>query len=58
MRVFADFRIDRLKRQRERVGQVLATQRQRWGDHLHENCDKQADNSHDHRETDHGVDGI
>jgi len=33
-------------------------QRKRRRDHLHDNRDKQAENSHDHRESDHGVDGI
>ena len=58
MRVLANFRIDRLKRQRERIGQILAPQRKRRGDHLHDNRDKQAENSHDHREGDRGIDGI
>ena len=56
--MFLELWIDRLKRERESVGQVLAAQRQRRRCHLHDNSDKQTENSHDHRKGDHGVEGI
>ena len=56
--MFLELWIDRLKRERESVGQVLAAQRQRRRCHLHDNRDKQTENSHDHRKGDHGVEGI
>ena len=58
MRMIADFRIDRLKSQRERVGQVFAAQRQCCRNHLHHNSDEQAENGHDHRKGDNRIECV
>ena len=56
--MLANFRIDRLKRERERIGEILPPQRKCRRNHLHNDGDQQTEDSHDHRESDHGVDGI
>ena len=58
MRILADFWVDRLERKCQCIGEILTSQRKRRGDHLHDNCDKQAENSHDHRKGDHRIDGV
>ena len=58
MRILADSRIDSLKRKRQRICQVLAAQRESRRDHLHNKCDKQAENGHDHREGDDGIERV
>ncbi len=58
MRILADIRIDGLKRQRQCICQVLTAQGESRRDHLHNKCDKQAENRHDHREGDHGIERV